>query len=376
MRVSLCHETLRFFFHFLMRAMPFDILAAMSRFLFSFAVFLAVAVSAPADTLHLKDGSTVTGVIVGFDQNSFRVKTQYGSAMVRRDAVVEIDIGDAAPATKPGMLAPEATTKPAVTTIPDKPDKTATATPPQPATSTTPAPAAAKPTSTSPGTQPAAITNAKPAANAPAQPSSSPGAAAGPATTATAKAPIPGGPSATAAPPLSTAKPAATKPSAAAKPGDEAIREETSATSYTNLTYGFQMYKPPTWQIVEGAHKILPGTITALGTADETTYLLIGTSPPTGSLKDDLKSSDVKLHDMFEDYRLVDDSYATIGGVNSVLRKFRGSIDGREWSGMVVLFERDQKMYTILGMTQASSDLVQMQENVMQRAITSLKFTQ
>ena len=37
-----------------------------------------------ADELHLKDGSVVDGTIVGFDENSFKVKTNYGYAIVRR----------------------------------------------------------------------------------------------------------------------------------------------------------------------------------------------------------------------------------------------------------------------------------------------------
>jgi hypothetical protein len=134
------------------------------------------------------------------------------------------------------------------------------------------------------------------------------------------------------------------------------------------------MYKPPTWDIVEGARKTLPGTIAALGTRDETTYLLIGTSAPTGSLDADLKASDKKLQDMFDNYRPVGDTRTTIAGANAIERKFRGSVDQKEWSGVVVLFERGKQTYTILGMTFANSDLVQIQENVIHRTISSLQF--
>jgi len=136
------------------------------------------------------------------------------------------------------------------------------------------------------------------------------------------------------------------------------------------------MFKPPAWEIIEGAHKILPAAIAALGTRDESTYLLIGTSPATGSLVVDLKSSDAKLRNMFDNYRPLGDTYTTLAGANSVWRQFRGSVDNREWSGVVVLFERNKETYTILGMTIASSDLVQIQENVIRRAISSLEFTQ
>ena len=136
------------------------------------------------------------------------------------------------------------------------------------------------------------------------------------------------------------------------------------------------MYKPPTWNIIAGALKTLPGAITALGTNDETTYLLIGTGSPAGSLDADLRVSDGKLQEMFEHYRPLGDTHTTIAGLPAIERRFRGSVDERDWSGVVVTLERNKKAYTILGMTYASSDLVQIQENVIHRAITSLQFNQ
>src|SRR6202047_5462492 len=45
-----------------------------------------------ADELKLKDGTTITGTIVGFEENSFKVKTSYGFAEVQKDQVVSIVI--------------------------------------------------------------------------------------------------------------------------------------------------------------------------------------------------------------------------------------------------------------------------------------------
>src|ERR1700734_985975 len=53
----------------------------------SFAVRLA-----SADELKLKDGTKISGTIVGFDDNSFKVKTNYGFAVVQKDQVVSIAI--------------------------------------------------------------------------------------------------------------------------------------------------------------------------------------------------------------------------------------------------------------------------------------------
>src|ERR1700686_1588449 len=60
----------------------------------------AIAVLAPrpvcADEIKLKDGTKIVGTIVGFEENSFKVKTSYGFAEVQKDQVVSISISDAA----------------------------------------------------------------------------------------------------------------------------------------------------------------------------------------------------------------------------------------------------------------------------------------
>ena len=68
------------------------------------------------------------------------------------------------------------------------------------------------------------------------------------------------------------------------------MRELVSGNTYTNETYGFQMYKPPAWKVIEGAQTLLPGSITAMGTDDQTTYLLIGQEPAGKSLASDIEA--------------------------------------------------------------------------------------
>ena len=41
-----------------------------------------------ADEIKLKDGTKISGTIVGFEENSFRVKTSYGFAVVQKDQVL------------------------------------------------------------------------------------------------------------------------------------------------------------------------------------------------------------------------------------------------------------------------------------------------
>ena len=56
---------------------------------------LAVAVpagAARADEIRLKDGTKIIGTIVGFENDSFRVETSYGFALIQKDKVADINI--------------------------------------------------------------------------------------------------------------------------------------------------------------------------------------------------------------------------------------------------------------------------------------------
>ena len=54
------------------------------------ALACAAAAPARADEIHLKDGSKITGTIVGFENNSFKVQTSYGFAIVDKDKIASI----------------------------------------------------------------------------------------------------------------------------------------------------------------------------------------------------------------------------------------------------------------------------------------------
>jgi len=319
---------------------------------------LLLAASARADEIKLKDGSKINGTIVGFEDNSFKVKTSYGFAVVQKDQVVSITVtGDA--------KQPEPTKKPDVDAA-KKPEPAAAKTP-----VVAPAPAAAKSEKVEHASAPPAKTpspeSAPSADNSVVEyphmdkPSSSTNNSTQPASSASSasNASTPG--AAPALPP----KPAAPEP----------MREEVSGNLYTNDTYGFRMFKPPTWKLIEGARTILPGSITALGTDDQNTYLLIGQEPSGKSLANDIATTEQRLHEVMENFRPLGEKQVMISGVSATERRFRGSVDARDWSGVVVYIPRGARVYTIFGMTLADTDLVQIQENVISRAITSLQFT-
>lgn len=316
-----------------------------------FAMFAGVSLvaAARADEIKLKDGTKIIGTIVGFEDNSFKVKTSYGFALVQKDQVVSIVVSDGAKKANAAVANPSAAAPgvaPASSSAPPpvKLDKT------EHAGAGTPAPKAAEEDSA------ANAVVEYPHTDAPVSPAKSAAA------TKSKSAPEPATVTVAAPPPP---KPAAPEP----------MREEVSGNTYTNDTYGFRMYKPPTWKVIEGAPKLLPGAITAMGTDDQTTYLLIGQETGGKSLASVMDVADKRLHDVMDNFRPLDEKRVTISGVSAIERRFRGSVDQKDWSGVVAYIPRGASVYTIFGMTLADTDLVQIQENVISRAITSLQFT-
>jgi hypothetical protein len=276
----------------------------------TFALLVSAVVR--ADDLKLKDGSKINGSIVGFDDNSFKVQTNYGFALVRKDQVVSITVSDP------------------VKTSAEKQAKGSSEAPATPATVAKIAPSAAPKMTT---------------------------------------------PAAVAAQPNVSAIPAAAAPPPT-PPAPTPIREEVDGSMYVNETYRFRMYKPPDWEVIAGARSIMPGAIAAMGTDDQTTYLLIGEVPAGKSLASDIDATDQRLRTVMDNFRPLGESRMNVSGIQAVERRFRGSVDQKDWSGTVVFVPHGNDLYTIFGMTLAESDLVQIQENVIAKAISSLQFAQ
>ncbi len=318
---------------------------------------LFFAATTSADELRLKDGSRIVGTIVGFEENSFKVQTSYGFAVVRKDQVVTIVVAGAERAAGAEKKAPEKKPPeppPAKGVAPAEPQAKADPIASEPA-APTPAPAPSKP----PEKNPLATPVKSLASTAPAKASEKNSTPATPAVARKQQAPPPA--------------PAPVKP--APPPVPEQIREEVSRNSYANLTFGFRMYKPPDWEVIEGARKMLPSTITAMGTSDETTYLLIVQEPFSGPVEPHVAAMERRLNELLDNYRPLGEKQIAVAGAPAHERRFRGMVDNRDWSGVVVFVAHSNRLFTILGMTAADSDLVQIQENVITRAITSLEFT-
>lgn len=360
------------------------------------------AVAAHADEIRLKDGTKITGTIVGFENDSFRVETPYGFALVRKDMVADISISAPSkrpePNAKSAEPAPQSPSKPSaappgvfptvkreiISPGSASPDSDGVIQPPPPtAKAATPQNASLGPTAAS----------AKPA-----QPPAAPGSSAAPSATpkaepAVAKEKSAGGvttaPNAGAIPPVAKGAPAApeTRPAAAAVPAPPAapatppappeppvIRDEIRGNQYVNSTYGFQMYRAPSWDLIPAARKSLPGAVAALGTSDHTTMLVIGRDRAKDLLDAHAAATEKALGEAYDNYRVISTRHVSIAGLPAVEQRSRGTADGHDWSLLLITFFKGSDAFTLLGMTWADSDLIQVQENVIAKAVNSLTF--
>src|SRR5207302_10364514 len=78
--------------------------------------FAATALSARADEIRLKDGRKLYGVIVAYEDNMFKIKTDYGYVLVEKDKIASIT-----PTTPPAKSEPAPTAKKETPPHPSKP---------------------------------------------------------------------------------------------------------------------------------------------------------------------------------------------------------------------------------------------------------------
>jgi hypothetical protein len=323
------------------------------------AVALCFAVtSALADEIRLKDGKKLYGVIVSYEDNMFKVKTDFGYVLVEKDKIASIVPSTPAGETPKNDKAPAAKKDSGTDGAPKAESAVASSaegtTQPTNASVKSADPVAGKREKTAPKITNTAV---KPEV---------------PATTKT-NAVAPALTGATAAPngslAASTAQPAAPK-----EPEPPAIREDVQGNLYTNYTHGFRMYKAPSWTLMEDARKALPNAVVALGTLNQSTLLVIGDEESKAALDPAAATVEKRLSEIYENYKRISQRKTVVGGLPAVEYHYRGMADGHDWSGTLVVISRGADVFTVLGMTYADNDLIQIQENVISRSIASLDF--
>jgi len=305
---------------------------------------MCAASVASGDEIKLKDGKKLYGVIVGFEDNMFRVKTDFGFVLVEKDKIASIvPTGPGGDAAAGGA---KAAAKAMETKSKDRP----------------PATDAANDVATGPATGGGSAARIN---NAPVKPSL-------PASTSAGKVPAPNL-KANAAP-TSPVAAAASAPAPPKEPEPPPNREEVQGTLYTNFSHGFRMYKAPSWGLIEDARQALPNAIVAMGTSNESTLMVVGQEKATDSLEKSAASVEKRLKEIYANYRLLSERKTVVGGAPAMEYKYRGTADEHDWSGTLMVIGRGKDVLTMLGMTYADSDLIQIQENVIARAIASTDF--
>jgi hypothetical protein len=329
----------------------------------------ALAVSTRADEIKLKDGKKLYGVIVAYEDNMFKVKTDFGYVLVEKDKIASI-----VPSTPAAKTPADSAAKKKEDAQPSKPASDS-----QPQAEPAVGSADGGPVSTNastktvgpnPGGKPdkasPRITNAAVKPEIPAGT-----AAASVSAPAIKGAPPAAGPGLAA--PTATTTPAPT-PAPPKEPELPPNREEITGNLYTNYTHGFRMYKAPSWKVIEEARSALPNAIVAMGTSNESTLMVVGEEKSKDSLEAAAAAVEKRLHDVYANYQRLSQHKTVVGGLPAIEYQYRGKADDHDWSGRLVIVARTNNILTVLAMTYADSDLIQIQENVITRSIASIDF--
>jgi hypothetical protein len=279
----------------------------------SFLLLLGVS-RAPAEEITLHSGQKIVGTIVGFENDMFRVETEFGFALIRKDRIRTISFGTAGSKEAEQRSGERKSSAPTPRLMPSLPE------------------------------------------NAPATPAEAPKAAAqSTASPATPEAPAP--------PPVS-------RPLDQPLPAE--IQERVEANSYTNDTFHFTMYKPPGWRIHEDVPRETGRAIVAMGPEDEQTLLIVDrqvwSGPP--DLKRD--TTETNLRSTYQDYQRLSESPMQLDGRPAVRRDFTGLMEGVEWHGVSVRVVEGKMVFGMLGLT--SAETFQFQQALLNKMINSFRF--
>ena len=357
--------------------------------LFAIGVILGASSLIRAEEITLKDGQKIVGTIVGYEKEMFRIETDYGIALVRKDKVVSIQV------TKPGttVSSPQPSAPPVRKSIEVKPTHVAVApevAPVSPAPPSAPMklppPAPPPPSAEHIMASPVAAESlvpppiaAKPAA--PPAPANHPDPPPPPVqaqalSSEPAKIPAPPPVAAKPLPPPVPAKPPAPPPPPVSHPMDVPLpahlQEHLDGNTYFNDSFQFSMFKPFDWKIYEGVPKETGSGIMAMGTEDEQTLLIVDRQVWSGTPKLTSDEVEAKLRQTYQEYRRISEEAVVCDGHTATRRTFTGIMDGVEWHGVAVHVIHGNMVLGLTGLT--SAETFQFQEAVLNKIIKTLHF--
>ena len=326
--------------------------------------FGASGLSARADEFKLKGGRKLYGVIVSYEDNMFKIKTDFGYELIEKDKIESIITSTPAAKSELATAAKKDATSP----------KTEGGAPAPQTDPSNAAPSEASAPSANAGTKPASMNATAKTEKAAPKITNVAVKPEVPASTATGNVAAPAI-KGTAAPATTALATVSAAPAPPKEPEVPANKEEIQGNLYTNYTHGFRMYKAPSWSLIEEARGALPNAIVAMGTSNESTLLVVGEEKTKEPLDTAAAAVERRLHEVYANYQRLSERKSVVGGMPAVEYKYRGKADDHDWSGRLVVVGRGKEIFTVLAMTYADTDLIQIQENVIARAIASLDFS-
>jgi len=296
---------------------------------------VVMATPAVSDEVVLKGGKKIVGTIVGFENGMFRVETEFGYALVRKDKVETINItsgGEKAAPAKPATKAVGA----------ERPDFRDPVKRDLAPLQEQPAPIVAPEKPVEPATPPA---TAPPVA-------------------------------AKVAPPPAPPPKAVVPPPEPSHPLDEplpsGLAEHVQGTSYYSDTFHFVMFKPLDWKLYEEISREKISAIVAMSDENDRTLLIVDRTVWSGApdLKNDVV--DAKIKGMVENYAKISEAAVEADGQPAIRRSFTGLVDGVEWHGVSAHIAQGNAVFGIIGMTSAEN--YQFEEAVFNKIIKSFHF--
>ena len=154
------------------------------------------------------------------------------------------------------------------------------------------------------------------------------------------------------------------------EPGEMVERIE--GNRYINETFRFAMYKPPNWVLFEDVRRASATSVIAMGTVDERTLLFVEREP-FGAEPENQGGIEAKLRHTYREYQVLREEDVVVDGRAGVRRTFSGVLDGIDWHGMAVHVSDDYGDFGIIGLT--SAETFQFKQAVFNKIVRTFRFT-
>ena len=314
-----------------------------------------------AEEIILKNGQKIVGTIVGYEKDMFRVETDYGVALVRKDRIASIQVSKPDAATVNSPAPPPPATK-AIEAKPTSVDAAPEAAPtraplappsPSPVRYTVELPVLTKPLRLPPEPPPPPIIHL-------------------PDPVYLAKGALPPalGLSSLITDRLPPPPPPVSHPVDVPMPAN--LQEHVDGNTYYSDTFQFSMFKPPDWKIYEGVPKETGSGIMAMGTEDEQTLLIVDRQVWSGTPKLTSDQVEARLRQTYQDYHRISEDTFECDGQPATRRTFTGVLDSAEWHGVAVHVIHGNMVLGIIGLT--SAETFQFQEAIFNKIIKTFHF--